>query len=113
MCTIGLLTVVSWLMLRDAASRSPWRWFAAIVLPIVIALRGMKKKSLDFSGGMLAILVGFILTASSACFCASLLTFFITSSWLTKWKGEEKRKLDPEFREGEWGVPECTPTWYH
>lgn len=69
----------------------------------------MKKKSLDFSGGMLAILVGFILTASSACFCASLLTFFGTSSWLTKWKGEEKRRLDPEFREGEWACRDALP----
>lgn len=113
LCTIGLIAVASWLLLRDNASRSPLRWSVSILLPIIVAVRGMMKKSLDFSGAMLAILVGFVLTASSACFCTSLLTFFITSSLLTKWKGEEKRKLDPEFREGAWARLKKCPRETH
>lgn len=34
-------------------------------------------------------------------FFSSLLAFFITSSRLTRWGGEQKKKIDPEYREGE------------
>lgn len=34
-------------------------------------------------------------------FFSSLLAFFITSSRLTRWGGAQKKKIDPEYREGE------------
>lgn len=36
-------------------------------------------------------------------FFSSLLAFFITSSRLTRWGGEQKKKIDAEYREGEDG----------
>lgn len=36
-------------------------------------------------------------------FFSSLLAFFITSSRLTRWGGAQKKKIDPEYREGEGG----------
>ena len=48
---------------------------------------------------MAAILVGFVLTVGSACFCVSLLVFFFTSQ-LTRWRGREKEKYEDEHKEG-------------
>ena len=96
-----LTVIILWLLSREeGVSTSPVRWATCLLLPVFISLYGMRRKSLDFSGGMLAILVGFILTAASACFCASLLVFFITSSRLTKWKGKEKQKFEGDYKEG-------------
>lgn len=36
-------------------------------------------------------------------FFSSLLAFFITSSRLTRWGAAQKKKIDPEYREGEEG----------
>lgn len=32
---------------------SPWRWLAAVLIPIVVALWGLKRKSIDLSGAIL------------------------------------------------------------
>ena len=76
------------------------RFVVALVLSAFISLYGLKKRSLNRSGAVAAVLVGFVLTAANACFCVSLLTFFFTSSRLTKWRGKDKRKLEEEFKEG-------------
>jgi hypothetical protein len=31
---------------------SPWRWLFSVVVPVVIACNGFKKKSLDHSGAL-------------------------------------------------------------
>lgn len=45
-------------------------------------------------------MVGFILTIANFSFFTSLLMFFLTSSKLTKWRGEMKKRLDSEYKEG-------------
>lgn len=40
------------------------------------------------------LIVGFILTIANFSFFTSLLMFFLSSSKLTKWKGEIKKRLD-------------------
>lgn len=47
-------------------------------------------------------LVGFALTMANMSFFAALLTFFITSSKLTKWKGDIKKQIDSDYKEGKW-----------
>ena len=42
-------------------------------LPPLVAWYGVRRRSLDHSGGMAAIVVGFVLTLASGCFCVSLL----------------------------------------
>ena len=81
-------------------STSPLRWTICLGLPPLVAWYGVRRRSLDLSGGMAAILVGFVLTVASGCFCVSLLVFFFTSSRLTRWRGREKEKLEEEHREG-------------
>ena len=73
----------------------------SIGLSLAIALYGLRRKSLSRSGALSAIAVGIVLTSASACFCLSLLAFFLTSSRLTKWKSAEKKKLEHDHKEGE------------
>ncbi|XP_006633584.1 transmembrane protein 19 [Lepisosteus oculatus] len=79
---------------------SPWRWLFSILVPLCLTSRALKRKSLDHSGALGAMVVGFILTMANMSFFSSLLAFFVTSSRLTKWKGEVKKRIDPEYKEG-------------
>ncbi|XP_048357895.1 transmembrane protein 19 [Sphaerodactylus townsendi] len=79
---------------------SPYRWLFSILIPLMIASRGFKKKSLDHGGAIGGLLVGFVLTVANYSFFTALLMFFVTSSKLTKWKGEVKKKIDSEYKDG-------------
>ncbi|KAK0165874.1 hypothetical protein PV328_004355, partial [Microctonus aethiopoides] len=41
---------------------SPWRWLASIVIPILFAIWGLKRRSLNLSGAVLGLFVGFFVT---------------------------------------------------
>lgn len=45
--------------------------------------------------------MGFVLTLTSYSFLACLMTFFVTSSKVTKFRSERKRKTEEGFKEGE------------
>lgn len=79
---------------------SPWRWLFSILVPLTISSRALKRRSLDRSGFLGALLVGFVLTMANLSFFVSLLVFFITSSKLTRWKEEIKKKIDSDYKEG-------------
>ncbi|XP_038612081.1 transmembrane protein 19 isoform X2 [Tachyglossus aculeatus] len=79
---------------------SPWRWLFSVVVPVLIVSNGFKKKSLDHSGALGGLVVGFILTIANLSFFTSLLMFFLSSSKLTKWKGKTKKLIDSEYKEG-------------
>ena len=84
----------------ERVSTSPLRWAVCLGLPPLMAWYGVRRKSLDISGGVAGILVGFVLTVGSGCFCVSSLVFFLTSSRLTRWRGREKEKWEEEHKEG-------------
>ncbi|XP_031445567.1 transmembrane protein 19 isoform X1 [Phasianus colchicus] len=79
---------------------SPWRWLFSVTVPVVIVTQGFKKRSLDHSGALAGLVVGFILTVANYSFFSSLLVFFVTSSKLTKWKKDVKKRIDSEYKEG-------------
>ncbi|XP_061109046.1 transmembrane protein 19 [Conger conger] len=79
---------------------SPLRWLFSILVPLCLASHGMKRKSLDHSGALAGMLVGFVLTMANTSFFSTLMTFFLTSSKLTKWRGEVKKKIDAEYKDG-------------
>ncbi|KAI8436666.1 hypothetical protein MSG28_010154 [Choristoneura fumiferana] len=66
----------------------------------MIAFYGYQKKSLNLSGALFGIVVGFVLTLSNFCFLATLLTFFTSSSKATKFRPHLKRKIEEDFKEG-------------
>ncbi|XP_028044771.1 transmembrane protein 19 isoform X2 [Monomorium pharaonis] len=79
---------------------SPWRWLAAVVIPVMFIFWGLRKKSLDISGAILGFFTGFILTLSSFIHLGALVVFFVTSSKITKFRSAEKRKFEADFKEG-------------
>ncbi|XP_003692221.1 transmembrane protein 19 isoform X1 [Apis florea] len=78
---------------------SPWRWLIAVLFPIFMAFWGWKKKSLNISGAISGLFVGFILTLTSFAHVACLFSFFITSTKATKFRSHEKKKLEAHFEE--------------
>ncbi|KAL2748500.1 transmembrane protein 19 [Vespula maculifrons] len=79
---------------------SPWRWLAAIIIPIIFVFWGLKKKSLDISGAIFGLFVGFILTLTSSSHLICLIVFFITGSKATKFRSHLKRKQEKGYKEG-------------
>ncbi|XP_070785255.1 transmembrane protein 19 [Enoplosus armatus] len=79
---------------------SPWRWLFSILVPLMLTVRAQNRRSLDRSGALGALLVGFVLMMANYSFFFSLLAFFITSSRLTRWGGAQKRQIDAEYKEG-------------
>nr|XP_025956153.1 transmembrane protein 19 [Dromaius novaehollandiae] len=79
---------------------SPWRWLFSVLVPLAIVTQGFKKKSLDHSGALGGLVVGFILTVANYSFFTALFVFFVTSSKLTKWKKDMKKQIDSEYKEG-------------
>ncbi|XP_065339888.1 transmembrane protein 19 [Cloeon dipterum] len=78
----------------------PTRWLMSMVIPLAFVAWGLKKRSLNTSGAVLGLIVGFVLTLSSYSFLACLMTFFVTSSKATKYRSDKKRKIEKEFKEG-------------
>lgn len=72
----------------------------AVLISLAIAASSYKKKSLDLSGAFMGFVVMTIHFAVNYRFGAMLLVFFFTSSKLTKFGDEKKRKIDPEYKEG-------------
>ncbi|XP_014213998.1 transmembrane protein 19 [Copidosoma floridanum] len=73
---------------------SPWRWLAAVVIPLLCALYGIKKKSIDLKGSILGFLIGFIMTLTSFAHIACLLVFFLSSSKATKFMIHKKKEIE-------------------
>lgn len=97
---IWSLSVVSSWYTESVAPPTPLRFFFSAFIPILISAWGYKRKSLDLSGALCGVVVGFVLTLSSYLFLASLFAFFISSSRATKFRSELKRKFEPDHREG-------------
>ncbi|KAF0972508.1 hypothetical protein FDP41_009411 [Naegleria fowleri] len=63
-------------------------------------MRGYRKKSLDLSGALTALIVGFISICGGLSWTLILLFFFVTCSALTKYKSDIKRKREDGYKEG-------------
>ncbi|XP_006829614.2 protein PGR [Amborella trichopoda] len=76
------------------------RVFVSVMLSAAIAIRALRRKSLDCSAAIIGFIVMSIHLATSYRFGALLLVFFFTSSLLTKLGEEKKRSIDADFKEG-------------
>lgn len=94
------LSVLSSWYTESIAPPTPLRFFLSAFVPILISSWGYRKKSLDLSGALCGVIVGFVLTLSSYLFFIGLLTFFISSSQATKFRSDLKRKFEPHHKEG-------------
>jgi uncharacterized membrane protein len=78
------------------------RLYAAVSLVIAVFMSayGYARKSLNRSGAVAAVLVGFITFYSGFVFGFVLIAFFLTSSRITKIKAEEKKRFEEDYKEG-------------
>mmetsp|Transcript_20570 Transcript_20570/g.26646 ORF Transcript_20570/g.26646 Transcript_20570/m.26646 type:complete len:303 (+) Transcript_20570:73-981(+) len=72
----------------------------AILISAYLGYNGRKKKSLNLSGSIAAVFVGFVSFSISVRFGVILILFYKSSSILTKYKGDEKKQLDDHSLEG-------------
>jgi uncharacterized membrane protein len=73
----------------------------AILLNLALAYHGLRKKSLSKSGALAACAVGMLtFTHPWFLFSMGLLTFYLTSSRLTKVGAEKKKKIEESYVEG-------------
>ncbi|XP_076361395.1 transmembrane protein 19-like [Tachypleus tridentatus] len=79
---------------------SPARWLLAVLIPIAVAIWGLKGRSVSVSGAVTGFVVGFLLTVSSYQFLVCLLVFFVSSSKATKFRSWKKKKYENDFKEG-------------
>ncbi|EFJ06537.1 hypothetical protein SELMODRAFT_186736 [Selaginella moellendorffii] len=72
----------------------------AMLVAALVAARGLVKKSLSPSGAVAGFVVLSLSMASGIRFGALVLAFYLSSSFLTKYKSDEKRGVDDDFKEG-------------
>ncbi|GBO14929.1 hypothetical protein AVEN_275082-1 [Araneus ventricosus] len=75
------------------------RCIFSIIVSLLVAGWGLKRRSLNWTGVLSGIFVGLIHTYSSYCFLACLFTFFYTSSKATHFQSERKKKIEAEYKE--------------
>lgn len=66
----------------------------AAVLGVLLARRGVQKGYLSPSGGLAAIAVAVLTWGSGVRFGATLIAFYQSSSWLTRFGAKRKKRLD-------------------
>lgn len=98
--TFWLLITLLSLYKSDVEPISPVRFLIAVLAPVSIARWGLHRGSLDMSGALAGLLVGFLLTVSNFCYFAALLAFFVAGSKVTKFRAGRKKKLEEDFKEG-------------
>ena len=76
------------------------RAIVATALATLLAYHGHRKKSLSKSGAAAAFAVGFFSFLASYRFGVTLILFYQSSSSLTKYKSEIKKKIESDFKEG-------------
>ena len=78
----------------------PIRAGFAVLVSGAMVRRALTNKSLDITGCVAAMFVGFFLTLSNLCHFAVCVAMFLTCSRITRFKAEVKRKLEEDFKEG-------------
>ncbi|EFA83091.1 hypothetical protein PPL_03881 [Heterostelium album PN500] len=72
----------------------------ALILATAIASRGYKKKSLSNDGAIVAWCIGVVIVVSGWIFAVLMLSFYFSSSYLTKYKSAIKKKVEEDHRDG-------------
>lgn len=85
-------------MVMDGASIA---WFVfSLGFAVLLAARGLKRRSLSLSGAVAAFFVGAITMLCGLRFGGTLIAFYLSSSWLTKYRADVKQTIEADFKEG-------------
>jgi uncharacterized membrane protein len=72
----------------------------ALSVSALLSVRGLKKRSLSLDGAIAAFFTGLVHCFAGYDFTFVLATFFFSSSFLTKYRSDIKRKIEADFKEG-------------
>lgn len=78
----------------------PTRWLFSTLIPILLMFYGLKRKAVNYNGAALGVIVGITLSLANHAFLACLATFFFSSSRVTKYRSQMKRKIEIDFQGG-------------
>jgi len=76
------------------------RVIVALIVSGILSGGGYRKRSLDKSGTISGFFVGLVHCLAGWPFVIALGLFFVTSSWLTKYKGGIKKNIEHGYKEG-------------
>lgn len=71
-----------------------------LLLSFIFSFYGYRKKSLSLDGALTAFFVGIVHGLAGFPFFVTLAVFFFSSSFLTKYKSDLKKKIEDGFKEG-------------
>ncbi|GAM27898.1 hypothetical protein SAMD00019534_110740 [Acytostelium subglobosum LB1] len=74
--------------------------WVGVAIATLLALHGLRKKSLNMSGAIAAWFTGLITFTAGHTFAAILIAFYLSSSYLTKYKASIKKKLEEDHKVG-------------
>ncbi|XP_061085112.1 transmembrane protein 19-like [Conger conger] len=104
-CTTLAISISCWAVSLVASSYSgtlqpvsPWRCLFSVLVPLTLTTRAMSNKSLDRSGALGGMLVGFILSMANLSFFSALLALFISSSRIRRWKSQMSQHVGAESK---------------
>jgi uncharacterized protein (TIGR00297 family) len=86
--------------MRGTTYELPIRVTIALIISIILAYRGYRKKSLSISGSFAAFLVGLLSFGTSYRFGIILIVFYVTSSRITKIREDVKARLEYDYQVG-------------
>lgn len=81
-------------------SITPTRWLFSTLVPILLMSYGLKRKGVNYSGATLGLVIAITLSLANHAFLACLAAFFFSSSRVTKFRSNMKRKLEADFKGG-------------
>lgn len=61
---------------------------------------GLKRKAVNYNGAALGVIIAVTLSLANHAFLACLATFFFSSSRVTKFRSQVKRKIEIDFKGG-------------
>lgn len=76
------------------------RIVVAVIIASALAVRGLRKKSLDKSGAVAGWIVGFITFSCGSFWGVLLIAFFLAGSRVTRVGAREKQRLEASHKEG-------------
>lgn len=99
-CILFFIAIIS-LFLRDANHQPDWlRCVLAILIPGLMAYRGLKRKTIDYSGAVAGIIIGMSMILSSYIGMIALITCYLAASKATRFGEDIKRQFEPNFKNG-------------
>lgn len=84
----------------DLAPIPPTRWLFSTLVPIILAIHGLRRKSVNKSGAITGLFIAVILSIANHAFLVSLMVFFFSSSRATRFRSSRKHKIEENFKEG-------------